>query len=101
VPVGLSGSIRQYVLIIVVLNLFIGFSLQGVNNYAHIGGFATGAALGLILPPVEAVGGRRLRTAEQAAIIALVAAAVLALGFGAQHIADVLSQPQVSTIGGP
>jgi membrane associated rhomboid family serine protease len=100
VPAGVASSIRQYIVIIVVLNLFIGFSLAGVNNFAHIGGFATGAALGVILPPVEAIGGRRLRSVEQGAIVVVVVAAVVALGFGAQHIANVLSQPQISTIGG-
>lgn len=98
VPAGLSSSIRQYVVIIAILNLVIGFSLQGVNNFAHIGGFATGVLLGTVLPPAEPIGGRRLRPIEQGAIIAVIAVAGIALGFGLQHVADVLSRPQISTI---
>jgi membrane associated rhomboid family serine protease len=91
VPVGLASSVRQYVITVVVLTFVLGFSVRGVNNYAHLGGFLTGVVLGLVLPPLEVLGGRRLRIAEQAVLVAFIAAGAVALGFGAQHISDVLA----------
>ncbi|HEY7184619.1 MAG TPA: rhomboid family intramembrane serine protease, partial [Blastocatellia bacterium] len=38
------------VLPVIVLNLFIGFSIPFIDNSAHIGGLLTGAALALIIP---------------------------------------------------
>jgi membrane associated rhomboid family serine protease len=91
VPVGLASSVRQYVITVVVLTFVLGFSVRGVNNYAHLGGFLTGVVLGLALPPLEVLGGRRLGVAQRAVLVAFIAAGAVALGFGAQHISDVLA----------
>ena len=89
VPVGLSASIRQYVILIAVLNLVIGLSLPGVNNWVHLGGFASGALLGMLLPPVAGIGGRDLRPAERIALVAVIVASVVA------HAIDVVNQGQI------
>lgn len=40
---------------IAAINLLIGFSLQGIDNYAHIGGLIAGALAGIILVPIFAI----------------------------------------------
>jgi len=35
----------------IVINLFIGFSAQGINNIAHLGGLGAGFVLGYLIPP--------------------------------------------------
>lgn len=37
--------------ILIVLNLFLGFSIGGIDNAAHIGGLVSGLWLGLVVPP--------------------------------------------------
>jgi membrane associated rhomboid family serine protease len=44
---GLAGQIG----ILIVLNLFIGFSVGGIDNAAHIGGLLSGAWLGMVVAP--------------------------------------------------
>ena len=39
-------------LVLAAINLFFGFAISGVDNYAHIGGFAAGVLLGVSLSPV-------------------------------------------------
>ncbi|TMC46344.1 MAG: rhomboid family intramembrane serine protease [Chloroflexi bacterium] len=96
VPAGLATSIRQYIILIAVLNLFIGLSIPGVNNYVHIGGFASGALLGVFIPPVAGIGGRPLQRWEQALLVAAIAFAAVALAVGIHNILDILSGPIVS-----
>jgi hypothetical protein len=74
---------------VIVLSLFV----PNVNNWVHAGGFLAGVLVGLVVGPVEAVGGRRLRLAERGVLLAVIAVAVLAVGIGAHHVADILSQP--------
>jgi membrane associated rhomboid family serine protease len=93
VPVGIASSIRSYAIsysiFVIVLSLFV----PNVNNWVHAGGFLAGALVGLVVGPVEAVGGRRLRLVERGALLLVIAVAVLAAGVGAHHVADILSQP--------
>jgi membrane associated rhomboid family serine protease len=93
VPVGIASSIRSYAIsysiFVIVLSLFV----PNVNNWVHAGGFLAGVLVGLVVGPVEAVGGRRLRLAERGVLLAVIAVAVLAVGIGAHHVADILSQP--------
>lgn len=92
VPVGIASSIRSYAIsysiFVIVLSLFV----PNVNNWVHAGGFLAGVLVGLVVGPVEAVGGRRLRLVERGALLAVIAGAVLGAGFGAHHVADILSQ---------
>ena len=58
VPVGLVRALRQGVILSVILTAAMGFLLfPYINNYAHLGGFCAGALIGLVMPPVHAVGG--------------------------------------------
>lgn len=91
VPVGVVASLRQYAITFVVLTLLIGFFVTGVNNFAHVGGFVSGALVGLVLPPQAAVGGRDLRVWEQVVLVVAVLAGAVALGLAGQHLIDVVN----------
>jgi rhomboid protease GluP len=93
VPVGVVASLRQYALTFLLLTVVLGFFLANVNNWAHVGGFLAGAALGLWLPPRGSVGGRDLRMWERVALGAVIAVGVVALGVAVQHAASVLGDP--------
>jgi membrane associated rhomboid family serine protease len=49
-PPAIRRAMTGGVLPVIVLNLFIGFSIPFIDNSAHIGGLLTGAALALIIP---------------------------------------------------
>jgi len=56
---GISGRMRgrlggfagTALLPMILINLFLGFSVPGINNLAHIGGLAAGFGMGMILTP--------------------------------------------------
>jgi hypothetical protein len=63
-----------------VMTIVLGFTFSGyIDNYAHLGGFAAGALIGLIIPPVRAVGGRDLALWQKAALIAVSALGAVAI----------------------
>jgi membrane associated rhomboid family serine protease len=101
VPVGLSRALQQSVLISAALTLFIGFTIANVNNYAHAGGFLAGAALGLVLPPVPAIGGRDLRTWEKALLIGGIVLGAVALVFAAVNLLQFLQTASPLLFPGP
>jgi membrane associated rhomboid family serine protease len=95
VPVGIASSIRQYAIaysLFVIIFSVLPF-VQNVNNYVHVGGFLAGVLLGVVVPPIEAAGGRRLRLVERGVLVAVIAVAAVALGVGSHHLADILAQP--------
>lgn len=49
-PPGFRQSIRSGILPVILINLFIGFSIPSIDNAAHIGGLLTGAALVFVVP---------------------------------------------------
>ena len=61
VPVGIAHAMRQYALTYAAMVVVFGFLVPNVDNVAHIGGFITGALVGLALPPLRGVGGRDLQ----------------------------------------
>jgi membrane associated rhomboid family serine protease len=79
VPVGIAHGIRQYALLIIVINVVFGFLTSGVNNFAHLGGLAAGAGIGLVIPPLRTVGGRDMSLPEQLALGATIAVSCVAL----------------------
>jgi membrane associated rhomboid family serine protease len=93
VPVGIAASIRQYAISYSIFVIVISFFVPNVNNWVHAGGFLAGALVGLVVGPVEAVGGRRLRLVERGVLVVVIAVAVVALGLGIHHTADILIQP--------
>jgi membrane associated rhomboid family serine protease len=90
VPVGVVASLRQYAVTFAVLTVLVGFFAAGVNNFAHVGGFLSGALLGLVLPPQRAVGGRDLRIWEKAVLGGAIAAGAVALGLAGHNVQQVI-----------
>jgi membrane associated rhomboid family serine protease len=58
-----SANLRS-ALMIVAINVFLGFSIAGIDNFAHLGGLASGAAAGWL---AEGFGPRNVRAYLQAA----------------------------------
>jgi rhomboid protease GluP len=90
VPAGVAHAMRQYAITYAAMVVVFGFVVSGVDNIAHIGGFVTGALVGLAVPPLRHVGGRDLRAWEQLALYAVYAAAAIALIFAAVNVAGML-----------
>jgi membrane associated rhomboid family serine protease len=93
VPVGIAHGVRNYAVIVIVLNVVFGFSgglFAGgatVNNWVHGGSLVAGALVGLVLPPVQRIGGRDLTQVERIVLGAAIAAGALALILAAYNIA--------------
>ena len=92
VPVGVARGVRNYALIVIVLNVVLGFGGLGgggtVNNWVHGGGLAAGILVGLVLPPAQQIGGRDLSAVEKFFLGAVIAAGIAGLLlFGYQVIA--------------
>jgi ABC-type branched-subunit amino acid transport system permease subunit len=93
VPVGIAHSIRNYAVIVIGLNILFGFFFVGVNNFAHLGGVLAGAALAIVVPPLQHIGGRDLNNVEKAALGAVIAAAAVALVIAFIHVASAVASP--------
>jgi membrane associated rhomboid family serine protease len=91
VPVGIAHAMRQYAITYGAMVIVFGFLIANVNNIAHVGGIATGAAVGAVLPPLRRVGGRDLRQWEKVAIYLVCAASAAALIFAAANTVSVLN----------
>lgn len=89
-PPRFRQSIKSGILPVIVINLFIGFSIPFIDNAAHIGGLVTGALLAFAIPYI-APGQARVTTAGKAIIggcILLVGASfVQAWQASPQHLA--------------
>lgn len=60
-------------LISLFMTVVLGFTFSGyIDNYAHLGGFAAGAVIGLIIPPVRAVGGRDLALWQKGVLLGVI-----------------------------
>jgi rhomboid protease GluP len=80
VPAGLAQALRQWVLLSLAMTVVIGFTLSSyINNYAHLGGFAAGALIGLAIPPVRAIGGHDLTLWQKTALIGVIAVGAVAM----------------------
>lgn len=89
IPGHFQRSIRSGILPVIILNLFLGFSIPFIDNAAHIGGLVTGALLAAIIPyraPQKAVEPGRLGATVERVGLALALLLVLtAFGFAYQH----------------
>lgn len=94
VPAGVAASVRTYAIIVIALNLlfgFIGGIGGGVNNFAHLGGVVAGALLGLVIPPLQRIGGRDLARWEQGVLAAAIGIGGLAVVFAAANLVTILT----------
>jgi membrane associated rhomboid family serine protease len=75
---ALASANLRMALLIIGINVFLGFSIQGIDNYAHLGGLVSGAAAGWL---AEGFGPRNIRPFVQFggfAVLAVVAIAMTA-----------------------
>ena len=75
----LGGNTAQ-LLIVIVLNLALGFFVGGISWQAHVGGVVTGAAIGLVYARTRNIRQRRLQASLTAGIAALLVVTA-AVGF--------------------
>ena len=64
---------------LIVINLFIGASVPGIDNYAHIGGLLTGGAVALLYERVSVARAGRSQVAVQLASVMVVVGLLVAL----------------------
>ncbi|MEO8898064.1 MAG: rhomboid family intramembrane serine protease [Candidatus Dormibacter sp.] len=91
VPVGIAHAMRRYALTYGSMIVVFGFLIANVNNLAHVGGFITGALLGLVIPPLARVGGRDLALWERALLYAVCAAGGVALVVAAVNVVGAMT----------
>ena len=91
VPVGVAHAMRQYALTYAAMVVVFGFLVPNVDNVAHIGGFITGALVGLAVPPLRRVGGRDMQLWEQLVLYAAYAAAAVAVLFAIVNVVSLLT----------
>lgn len=91
VPAGVASGVRNYAIIVIALNVVLGFLSSGVNNFAHLGGVVAGALIGLVIPPMQRIGGRDLNVAEKAVLIGAIAVSAVALVLAAQSVISYLT----------
>jgi rhomboid protease GluP len=94
VPAGLTHTLRQWVLISLVMTVVIGFTFSSyINNYAHLGGFAAGALIGLVIPPVQAIGGQDLKPWQKGVLIGVIAVGAVAMLLAVINFGQFLANP--------
>ncbi len=96
VPVGITHTVRSYAVTVIVLNVVLTFVFGNgldINNYAHIGGLVAGAALGLVIPPIMAIGGRDHAILEKIMLWGAIAFSVASLLFALLNLATAIMHP--------
>jgi membrane associated rhomboid family serine protease len=74
---GIGGDVRQ-LLVILGINLVIGFVISSISWQAHVGGIIAGAAFGLIVMRTRAIKQQRLQAVLLVALAAVLAATIVA-----------------------
>jgi uncharacterized membrane protein YjfL (UPF0719 family) len=96
VPVGITHTVRNYAVTVIVLNIVLTFvfgpSLD-INNYAHIGGLIAGALLGLLIPPLMSIGGRDHMTIEKVLLWGAIAFSAVCLLFAVLNLTTIIHPP--------
>jgi rhomboid protease GluP len=77
-PPAIRRALTAGVLPVIVINLFIGFSIEFIDNSAHIGGLLAGAALALVIPYIAP---GRERVSKTAFLIIAICVAVIVYCF--------------------
>jgi membrane associated rhomboid family serine protease/tetratricopeptide (TPR) repeat protein len=80
-PPPLRGRLVGGMLAVIALNLLLGFSVEGINNAAHIGGLGAGALFTFLVPPRMARPPTRLALPALSLLALLAAAPFLAEGY--------------------
>jgi membrane associated rhomboid family serine protease len=91
VPAGIAHAMRQYALTYGAMIVVFGFVIANVNNLAHVGGFITGALVGLVIPPLAGVGGRDLTQWQRVLVYAACAGGAVALIVAAVNVVGALT----------
>ena len=91
VPPGVASSVRTYAIIVIALNVALGFFSGGVNNFVHLGGVIAGALLGLVLPPLHRIGGRDLAAWERYGLYGVMLLGAVALSIAAGNLVQSLA----------
>jgi len=84
-PPAIRRAMTAGVLPVIVINLFIGFSIPFIDNSAHIGGLLTGAALTLIVPYIAP---GRERVSKTGLLIIALCVAVIVYCFAQAYLAN-------------
>ncbi|HEU0175651.1 MAG TPA: rhomboid family intramembrane serine protease [Blastocatellia bacterium] len=84
-PPAIRRAMTAGVLPVIVINLFIGFSIPFIDNSAHIGGLLTGAALTLIIPYIAP---GRERVSKTGLLIIALCVAVIVYCFAQAYLAN-------------
>ena len=96
VPVGITHTVRNYAVTVIVLNVVLTFVFGAsldINNYAHIGGLIAGALLGCVLPPLRSIGGRDHGIVEKIVLWGAIAFSAVALLFAVLNLAAAIMHP--------
>ncbi|WP_119067499.1 rhomboid family intramembrane serine protease [Rubrobacter indicoceani] len=74
-----SNPVIRQLLILLAINLYIGFSIPNVSNTAHLGGLAGGALFGLLIAPAVSQSAKRRKSFVPVAAVLLAEVALIAL----------------------
>ena len=87
VPRRWRRSFGGGILPLIVLNLLLGYSIRGIDNWGHLGGLITGMLLSAVLAPpgIEWIPGSVEETPSQAAVVLPIAIVALAMVAGIGH----------------
>jgi rhomboid protease GluP len=102
VPVGITRTVRNYAVTVIVLNVVLTFVFGptlDINNYAHLGGLITGAALGLFIPPLMSIGGRDHMVVEKVVLWAAIAFSAVSLLLAVLNLTTTIIHPPPSFAG--
>ncbi|MBV8528710.1 MAG: rhomboid family intramembrane serine protease [Candidatus Dormibacteraeota bacterium] len=91
VPAGVATQVRNYAIIVIALNVALGFFIGGVNNFVHLGGVIAGALLGLVLPPLHRIGGRDLAPWERYTLYGVMLLGAVAISIAAGNLVQSLA----------
>jgi hypothetical protein len=103
VPVGITHTVRNYAVTVIVLNIVLTFVFGAgldINNYAHLGGLIAGAVLGLLVPPITSIGGRDHGIVEKVVLWGAIAFSAAAILFTLFNIAASIMHPLPAAFGG-
>lgn len=96
VPVGITHTVRNYAVTVIVLNVVLTFVFGAsvdINNYAHIGGLICGALLGCVVPPIMSIGGRDHMLIEKIVLWGAIAFSAVALLFAVLNLSAAALHP--------